>query len=87
MNDQPASTEPTQPGSEDRRGLPMASKTDPEALAKEKAYLAALEDKPLLARVGGYFSLSGPGWLQSAMTLGGGSSGSSLFAGALLWCG
>ncbi len=38
----------------------------------------------------GYWSLSGPGWVQSALTLGAGSAGSSIFAGAvfgydLLW--
>jgi Mn2+/Fe2+ NRAMP family transporter len=43
-----------------------------------------------LATFGAYFRLSGPGWLQSAITLGGGSLGSSLFLGvlagfALLW--
>ncbi len=66
------------------RGLPMVSKWDPEALAKEKAQLAELQAKPFYKRIGGYVSLGGPGWLQSALTLGGGSAGSSLWAGALL---
>ena len=30
-----------------------------------------------------YLRLSGPGWLQSALTLGGGSLGSSLYLGVL----
>lgn len=43
-----------------------------------------------LATLGAYFRLSGPGWLQSAITLGGGSLAGSLYLGvlaglALLW--
>ncbi|UCD28461.1 MAG: divalent metal cation transporter [Planctomycetota bacterium] len=65
------------------RGLPMASARDAEALAKERAYLQELTGRSLLVRAGGYFKLSGPGWIQSALTLGGGSGSTSLFAGAL----
>ena len=36
------------------------------------------------ARIKWYFSKSGPGWMQSAMTLGGGSAMASLFSGAFL---
>jgi Mn2+/Fe2+ NRAMP family transporter len=77
---------PDQPAAADaaERDLPMLSRFDPEALAAEKAYLRDLESKPLFRRMGGYFRMSGPGWLQSALTLGGGSAGSSLFAGALM---
>jgi len=64
-------------------GLLMTGTLDLEALAKEKAYLQELSDKPTLLRLGGYFKLSGPGWIQSALTLGGGSGSLSLFAGAL----
>jgi len=64
-------------------GLPIAGTVDREALAKEKAYLQKLGGKPALLRLGGYFKLSGPGWIQSALTLGGGSGSLSLFAGAL----
>lgn len=70
--------------SELRRGLPMVAKWDPEALAREKAMLAELATKPFLTRLRGYLGKSGPGWLQSALTLGAGSATSSLFAGALL---
>mgnify|MGYP000919806170 CR=1 FL=1 len=63
--------------------LPMGSAITAEALAREKAYLHALRGQPLPARLGGYFRLSGPGWIQSALTLGGGSGSTSLFAGAL----
>lgn len=72
------------PTNDDRRDLPMLSRFDPAALEREKALLGEIERRPLLARLGGYSRISGPGWLQSAMTLGGGSAGSSLFAGALM---
>ncbi len=70
--------------SELRRGLPMVAKWDPEALAREKAKLAELDKQPLLKRWRGYLGKTGPGWMQSALTLGAGSATSSLFAGALL---
>ncbi len=78
------SSDPVNGQSPEKLGLPMVSQSDPEALAAEKAHLAELARKPLFARALGYTKLSGPGWLQSALTLGGGSAGSSLFAGALL---
>jgi Mn2+/Fe2+ NRAMP family transporter len=62
----------------------MVAKWNPEALAREKALLAELDAKPLGQRLRGYLGKSGPGWLQSALTLGAGSATSSLFAGALL---
>ena len=42
----------------------------------ENQYLAELADKPLTTRITGYFRLSGPGYMQSAMTLGAGSMAS-----------
>ena len=66
------------------KGLPMFSSAKPEALAKEKERLRAVEHKGVFARWRVFFSLSGPGWMQSAMTLGAGSSAASLFAGAFL---
>ena len=77
-------------GADLAHGLPMFTAADPQALAEEKSELAALEGKPLLSRWRWYFSKTGPGWLQSAMTLGGGSAMASLFLGAyfqydLLW--
>jgi Mn2+/Fe2+ NRAMP family transporter len=74
-----------------RRGLPMGAALDPEALEREKARLRDIDGRPgLWRRWRGYWSLSGPGWVQSALTLGAGSAGSSIFAGAvfgydLLW--
>ena len=66
------------------RGLPMFAASEPEALAKEKAQLAELERKGLLQRWRGYSKMTGPGYLQSALTLGGGSAVASLFAGSYL---
>ncbi len=74
-----------------RRGLPMVGARDPEALEGEKARLREIDARPgRLRRWRAYWSLSGPGWVQSALTLGAGSAGSSIFAGAvygydLLW--
>ncbi|MEW6358264.1 MAG: divalent metal cation transporter [Planctomycetota bacterium] len=66
------------------RGLPMVAKWDPDALAEEKQWLQDLEGKGVLTRWRGYLSRMGPGWMQSAVTLGGGSAGASLFAGGFL---
>jgi len=49
-----------------------------------------LDRKPFLRRSFGYLALMGPGYMQSAMTLGGGTAFASIFAGAafgyeLLW--
>jgi Mn2+/Fe2+ NRAMP family transporter len=49
----------------------------------EIAMLEALSKKPWYARLPKYMALSGPGWLQGAMTLGGGSAVTSLTIGAL----
>ena len=79
------------PGAGLRRGLPMVGSRDPEALDLEKARLREIDARPgRWRRWRGYWSLSGPGWVQSALTLGAGSAGSSIFAGAvygydLLW--
>ncbi|MBW2267321.1 MAG: divalent metal cation transporter [Deltaproteobacteria bacterium] len=72
------------------QGLRMSSPPDPGALARERALLTQLASRPAAARIRGYFGLLGPGYLQSAMTLGGGTVSSALFAGAifgyeLLW--
>jgi len=75
---------------EQDKGLPMAAKWDPEKLQAEVAELKALEGKPLGQKAGGYIKRTGPGLLQSAMTLGAGSAAASVMAGAsfgykLLW--
>lgn len=71
-------------------GLPMTAKWDPERLQRENAELAQLEKKPFRERIKGYYRLTGPAWMQSAMTLGAGSAAASVVAGAfygyqLLW--
>ena len=68
----------------------MAAPPDPEKLAAERQQLQELDGAPRGKRWGGYLKFIGPGYLQSAMTLGGGTAASSLFAGAvfgyeLLW--
>ena len=59
-------------------------------LAAEKKLLAEANQKPLLSRWGTFAKLSGPVWLQGAITLGGGSLAGSLYLGViggyeLLW--
>lgn len=81
--DRTHSAEPTTPAANLEEVLPMAPPADPEVLAQEKRHLAELETKPFVRRLSGYLKLSGPGFIQSALTLGGGSGSSSLFAGAL----
>lgn len=74
-----------------RRGLPMVEARDPEALEQERQLLREINAQPhFWQRWRGYWGLSGPGWVQSALTLGAGSAGSAIFAGAvfgykLLW--
>ena len=58
--------------------------------AREKKILSEVNQKPLLSRWGTFAKLSGPGWLQGAITLGGGSLAGSLYLGViggyeLLW--
>ncbi len=49
----------------------------------DRQAIRAAKEKGIPATVGTYVRLSGPGWLQSALTLGGGSLASSLFLGVL----
>ena len=75
---------------DDWQGLRLASAPDPGALQWERAALRSLAARPFGARMRGYLRMLGPGYLQSAMTLGGGTVSSALFAGAifgvdLLW--
>jgi len=59
----------------------MSEPNDP--LAAEKSLLAEANQKPLLSRWGTFAKLSGPGWLQGAITLGGGSLAGSLYVGVI----
>ena len=61
-----------------------------DSLAKEKEILKSVENAPTSKKLLTYTKLSGPGWLQGAITLGGGSLGGSLYLGIiggteLLW--
>jgi len=63
---------------------PMFTKASTEALMKESEKLIQLNKLPIGQRWKGYWSLTGPGWMQSAQTIGGASAMSCLFAGAFL---
>ncbi len=52
-------------------------------LEADRELLQKAQQKGTLASLGAYTKLSGPGWLQSALTLGGGSLSSSLYLGVL----
>ena len=73
-----------------QQGLRMAHPPDAASTARESAYLKELANAGPWQRTRGFLRLLGPGYMQSAMTLGAGSAASSLFAGAmfgyeLLW--
>ncbi len=52
-------------------------------LDSERALLTSAQERGTGATLAAYARLSGPGWLQSAITLGGGSLASSLYLGVL----
>ena len=52
-------------------------------VAKEREMLLSVQDAGAVGKLGTYTRLSGPGWLQSAITLGGGSLSGALFLGVL----
>jgi Mn2+/Fe2+ NRAMP family transporter len=66
-----------------RRGLRMQAPPDPARLAAEARFLEQLDRGPFGPRLLGWLRLSGPGYLQAALTLGAGTAMTSLFAGAL----
>jgi Mn2+/Fe2+ NRAMP family transporter len=72
-------------------GLPMIAARDLEDLKAERAYLRGVDARrPIFRRWAGYWKLTGPGWMQSAITLGAGTAGSTILAAAsygyqLLW--
>ncbi len=62
----------------------------PHPPADDSALLKSVSGRPLTERLPVFLRLSGPGWLQSAITLGGGSLAGSLYLGViggfgLLW--
>jgi Mn2+/Fe2+ NRAMP family transporter len=60
-----------------------ASLTNNAGLERDRRLLTAAREKGRLATLGAFVRLSGPGWLQSAITLGGGSLAGSLYLGVL----
>ncbi|MHC4623221.1 MAG: divalent metal cation transporter [Planctomycetota bacterium] len=52
-------------------------------IERDRKLLIAAREKGRLATLGAFVRLSGPGWLQSAITLGGGSLAGSLYLGVL----
>ena len=54
-----------------------------EKIYRDRQILADAQDRGGIAPLGAYLRLSGPGWLQSAITLGGGSLAGALYLGML----
>ena len=54
-----------------------------DSVDRDRAFLAAAHARGPLATLGAFLKLSGPGWLQSAITLGGGSLAGSLYMGVI----
>lgn len=74
----------------DNAATEQGSSINNRGIQKDRQLLIAAREKGALATLGAYVKLSGPGWLQSAITLGGGSLAGSLYLGilggfALLW--
>lgn len=59
-----------------------------DAIKKNREMIKNAKSKGKIATLGAYTRLSGPGWLQSAITIGGGSLSNSLYLGVLVgfWC-
>ena len=60
-----------------------SEESKPGTVAAEREQIIAARGKGRLATLGVYTRLAGPGWLQSAITLGGGSLAGSLYLGVL----
>ncbi|MDF1657609.1 MAG: divalent metal cation transporter [Verrucomicrobiales bacterium] len=58
--------------------------SEPELNEQESSELEALSSQPLGARLKYYAKRTGPGWLQAAITLGGGSLAGALFLGVMM---
>jgi Mn2+/Fe2+ NRAMP family transporter len=57
--------------------------SDQSKVESTRQLLVDAQEKGFGSTLGAYFKLSGPGWLQSAITLGGGSLAGALFLGVL----
>ncbi|MCC6671311.1 MAG: divalent metal cation transporter [Planctomycetes bacterium] len=72
------------------RGLPGVVPPDPAALAADRAQLLAISALPWPRRALSFLARGGPAYLQSALTLGGGTASAAVLSGAafgyeLLW--
>lgn len=70
-------------GAENRATSPEAPVAQAPRVEREREILVEARKKGNLATTAAFFRLSGPGWLQSAITLGGGSLTSALYLGVL----
>ncbi|MFQ5734651.1 MAG: divalent metal cation transporter [Planctomycetaceae bacterium] len=62
----------------------MTAPTDETArIERDRATITDARSRGLFAKLGAYTKLSGPGWLQGAITLGGGSLAGSLYLGII----
>ncbi len=57
---------------------------DPQPISHEDELLQKAADKGPLGKAAIYTRLSGPGWLQGAITLGGGSLAGALYLGVIM---
>ena len=90
MTDARAAETPFSPDGTLAPDEPLVPPAGGEAVERERELLREINARPLPGRLAGYVRLSGPGWLQSALTLGGGSLAGSLYLGViagfgLLW--
>ena len=61
---------------------PIAEAIPPAELAAEIKELERLDKLPWLARLPGYLRLGGPGFMDAALTLGGGTLAAAMLSGA-----
>lgn len=61
-----------------------ATATADATLDRQTELLKSVQDRPFLMRLATYTRLSGPGWLQGAITLGGGSLAGALYLGVIM---
>jgi manganese transport protein len=70
--------------SELKRGFPLVQVRDAAAVETERSFLREVNARPRFwRRWAGYWTFTGPGWVQSALTLGAGSAGSTILAASL----
>ncbi|HUG91772.1 MAG TPA: divalent metal cation transporter, partial [Planctomycetaceae bacterium] len=78
MNDQSTPETPPAPSE-----MPSASIAETDRIERDRRLILDARARGPFAKLWAYTRLSGPGWLQSAITLGGGSLTGSLFLGVL----